>query len=163
MTCIVLDNQKTLKTLPGHNIPSWRKFKALHRNLRTFQGLSMKFKDFSRLCEPCVDRRGWGNLVLRELIPVSPPRGDASPWQVYPALSSMPHAIPIYITRSSSIIHQRIYLSLDCFKHNFVLFYVFVVFPRFSVDYVLVLLRFGLRRIRTRSTMPIAKARLTVL
>ena len=29
-------------------------FKDLHRNLRTFQGLSLKFKDFSRLCEPCV-------------------------------------------------------------------------------------------------------------
>ena len=39
-------------------------FKDLHRNLRTFQGkwnsrtfqgLPLKFKDFSRLCEPCVD------------------------------------------------------------------------------------------------------------
>ena len=29
-------------------------FKALHKNLRTFQGLPLKFKDFSRLCEPCV-------------------------------------------------------------------------------------------------------------
>ena len=28
-------------------------FKDLHRNLRTFQGLSLKFKDFSRLCDPC--------------------------------------------------------------------------------------------------------------
>ena len=37
MTYIVLDNQKALKTLPGHNIPSSRKFKDLHRNLRTFQ------------------------------------------------------------------------------------------------------------------------------
>ena len=27
-------------------------FKDVHRNLRTFQG-KMKFKDFSRLCEPC--------------------------------------------------------------------------------------------------------------
>ena len=29
-------------------------FKDLHRNLRTFQGLPRKFKDFSRLCEPCL-------------------------------------------------------------------------------------------------------------
>ena len=28
-------------------------FKDLHRNLRTFQGLPLKFKDFLRLCEPC--------------------------------------------------------------------------------------------------------------
>ena len=28
-------------------------FKDLHRNLRTFQG-KMEFKDFSRLCEPCI-------------------------------------------------------------------------------------------------------------
>ena len=28
-------------------------FKDLHRNLRTFQGLPLKFKDLSRLCEPC--------------------------------------------------------------------------------------------------------------
>ena len=29
-------------------------FKELHRNLRTFQGLPLKLKDFSRLCEPCT-------------------------------------------------------------------------------------------------------------
>ena len=28
-------------------------FKDLYRNLRTFQG-KMEFKDFSRLCEPCL-------------------------------------------------------------------------------------------------------------
>jgi len=28
--------------------------KDLHRNLRTFQGLPLKFKDFLRLCEPCA-------------------------------------------------------------------------------------------------------------
>ena len=42
-------------------------FKDLHRNLRTFQGqmefkdfsrTSLKFKDFSRLCEPCDHREG---------------------------------------------------------------------------------------------------------
>ena len=27
-------------------------FKDLHRNLRTFQGLPLKFKDLSRLCKP---------------------------------------------------------------------------------------------------------------
>ena len=31
-----------------------RLFKDLHINLRTFQGLPLKFKDFSRLCKPCV-------------------------------------------------------------------------------------------------------------
>ena len=29
--------------------------KPLHSKLKTFQGLPLKFKDFSRLCEPCVD------------------------------------------------------------------------------------------------------------
>ena len=29
-------------------------YKDLHRHLRTFQGLPLKFKDFSRLCEPCA-------------------------------------------------------------------------------------------------------------
>ena len=37
-----------LKKIPGL-------FKDLHRNLRTFQGLPLKFKDFSRLCEPCLN------------------------------------------------------------------------------------------------------------
>ena len=35
-------------------------FKGLHRNLRTFQGLHLKFKDFSRLCEPCLAIFGGG-------------------------------------------------------------------------------------------------------
>ena len=29
-------------------------FKDLQRNLRTFQGLPLNFKDISRLCEPCL-------------------------------------------------------------------------------------------------------------
>ena len=27
----------------------------VEENSKTFQGLPLKFKDFSRLCEPCVD------------------------------------------------------------------------------------------------------------
>ena len=47
-------------------------FKDLHRNLRTFQGkwnsrtfqgLPLKFKDFSSLCEPCVGKRTVGETT----------------------------------------------------------------------------------------------------
>ena len=47
-------------------------FKDLHRNLRTFQGkwnsrtfqgLPLKFKDFSNLCEPCVGKRTVGETT----------------------------------------------------------------------------------------------------
>ena len=36
-------------------------FKDLHRNLRNSQG-KMEFKDFSRLCEPCIQP---GKLTLK--------------------------------------------------------------------------------------------------
>ena len=40
--------KSTKKHFPGHYIQSWKKiqglFKDLHRNLKTFQGLSLKFK-----------------------------------------------------------------------------------------------------------------------
>ena len=46
-------------------------FKDLHRNLRTFQGLPLKFKDFLRLCEPCLKQSelefSWGLYCLVEL------------------------------------------------------------------------------------------------
>ena len=57
MIYIVLDNQKAEKTLSRQLHSKLKKiqelFKYLHRNLRTFQGLPLNFKDFSRLCEPC--------------------------------------------------------------------------------------------------------------
>ena len=57
MIYIVLDNQKAEKTLSRLLHSKLKKiqelFKYLHRNLRTFQGLPLNFKDFSRLCEPC--------------------------------------------------------------------------------------------------------------
>ena len=34
-------------------------FSQRKTNSRTFQGLSLKFKDFSRLCEPCVRKCHW--------------------------------------------------------------------------------------------------------
>ena len=67
MTYIVLDNQKALKNTFQATTFMLKKiqalFKDLHRNLRTFQGkmefkdfsrTSLKFKDFSKLCEPWV-------------------------------------------------------------------------------------------------------------
>ena len=52
----VSDNQKELKTLSRRLHSKLRKiqglFKGVRRNLRTFQGLPLKFKDFSNLCEP---------------------------------------------------------------------------------------------------------------
>ena len=35
-------------------------FKTLSWNSRTFQGFTLKFKDFSRLCEPCSQERSIG-------------------------------------------------------------------------------------------------------
>ena len=46
--------KKYQKLFPGYCIQSWRKFKDLHRNLRTFQGLPVTFKYFPRLCKPCL-------------------------------------------------------------------------------------------------------------
>ena len=46
--------QKTLSRLIHSKLKKIQGlFKDLHRNLRPFQGLPLKFKDFSRLCEPC--------------------------------------------------------------------------------------------------------------
>ena len=59
----VLDNQKALKTVsrPLHSKLKkfQRLFKDLHRNLRAFKEkwnsrTPLKFKDFSRLCKPCI-------------------------------------------------------------------------------------------------------------
>ena len=53
MIHIVMENQKALKTLSRPPHSKLKKiqgiFKDEHRNLKTFQGLSLKFKDFSRL------------------------------------------------------------------------------------------------------------------
>ena len=54
MIHIVMENQKALKnTFQATTHSKLKKiqgiFKDEHRNLKTFQGLSLKFKDFSRL------------------------------------------------------------------------------------------------------------------
>ena len=71
----MLDNKKHQKILsrPLHlKLKKIQLFKDLHRNLRTFkgkwnsrtfQGLPLKFKDFSNLCEPCVGKRTVGETT----------------------------------------------------------------------------------------------------
>ena len=45
MISIRLGQPKSIKKhFPGQYIQSWKKFKDLHRNLKTFQGLPLKFK-----------------------------------------------------------------------------------------------------------------------
>ena len=54
----VSDNQEALKTLSRRLHSKLKKiqglFKDVQRNLRTFQGIPLKFKDFSNLCEPWI-------------------------------------------------------------------------------------------------------------
>ena len=64
-----LENYFWIQIIPSvwGGISLWRKFKDFSRpyrgiqglfkdfwHSRTFQGLTLKFKDFSRLCEPCM-------------------------------------------------------------------------------------------------------------
>ena len=74
MFCLGKKHHKTLSR-PLHS--KFKKtqglFKDLHRNLRTFQGLPLKFKDFSRLCEPCIiSRRDGKNNGFFAGVPLIP-------------------------------------------------------------------------------------------
>ena len=82
-----LGQPKSIKRhFPGHHIQSWRKFKDFLRtstkilklfkekwNSTTFQGLLLKLKNFSRLCEPCGRRRN--------LIPESSEKTLSTTWE----------------------------------------------------------------------------------
>ena len=75
-----LENYFWIQIIPSvwGGISLWRKFKDFSRpyrgiqglfkdfwHSRTFQGLTLKFKDFSRLCEPCNNPSRWVTTLLK--------------------------------------------------------------------------------------------------